>query len=199
MSPRLFAPTALCAGVALLAGCITASDTASDAVVEPVITVSEPERVAAADDPFNAAALSTLAPGMIVALRVAPAGIELEQAYMMLTPKVARRADGPGDRIVATLSGGGAEVSQTAVGDPAVLIEEQFGEQGVESGQIIRQEERSVALALPTPSLVDTLDVTVTATGQTARFDVSAVMEAYCASAAREPSCQRTSGDPVVR
>jgi hypothetical protein len=181
--------TVVALGVALLGGCVTGTD----AVVEPTIAVTQPEPIAASEDPFNVAALSGLGPGMIVEIRVSPAGIELQQAFMMLTPRTVRSADVPGDRIVATLSGGGTQVSQTATADSAVVIVESFDERGVVKGEIVRQDDRTVSLALPTPRRVDTLEVTVTSTGVTERFDVSDVMDGYCATARSEPSCERAS------
>jgi hypothetical protein len=177
----------------MLAACATGVD----AVVEPTISVSEPQRVAASEDLFNVAALADLTPGMIAMIRVSPSGIELERAFMMLTPRTPRSAEGTGERIVASLFAGGALVSQTAAADPALLVVESFDERGVVAdGEIVRREDRTVSLALPTPRLVDTLQVTVTSTGETETFDVSEVMASYCASAKGEPSCERSGEAP---
>jgi hypothetical protein len=178
---RLVLCTALVASLALLGGCATGTD----AVVEPKITVSEPRRVPAAEDPFNQAMMAALTPGLIVTVRISPSGIELQQVEMMLVPKKPRRGDEKGDRIIATSLRNGSPVSSVAATDPVVLFLEEKGQ--------ARQEDRTVSLAVPTPTRIDTLVVTVTASGESRRFDVSPVIRDYCARAKGSPTCRTAS------
>jgi hypothetical protein len=178
---RLTHYTALVASLALSGGCATGTD----AVVEPKITISDPEPVAAAEDPFNQAVLAVLTPGMIVRVRISPGGIELQQVHMMEVPKNPRRDDGQGDRIIVTSLGKGSPVSKVAATDPVVLFLEEKGQ--------ARQEDRTVSLAVPTPTLVDTLEVRVTASGETRKFDVSPVIRDYCLRAKDSPTCRAAS------
>jgi hypothetical protein len=180
---RLALCTALVASLALLGGCATGTD----AVVEPKTTISDPRPVAAAEDIFNQAVMAALTPGMIITVRISPSGIELQQVHMMLVPKNPRRADGQGDRIIVTSLGNGSPVSKVAATDPVVLFLEEKGQ--------ARQEDRTVSLAVPTPTLVDTLEVTVTASGESRKFDVSPVIRDYCARAEGSPTCRAASPD----
>ena len=186
-----------CSVAALCSGCMTPKVT--DAVVKPTITTTAPKRISASEDSFSKAMLSNLAPGLIAVVHVTPAKIELIQAYIMLTPNFTQHVEGRGDRIVAKLSTEGAQVIETTVNDPTVAIEENLDGRGPPHGRTVRTDDRSVAVALPIPRRVDTLDVTVTATGQTARFDVSRLLRAYCAEAPQVPSCQAANGLPVSR
>jgi len=179
---------ALCTLSALCAGCMGPAVT--NEVVKPTITTTGPKAVPAAEDPFNVAMLSNLAPGLIAVVHVTPQKIELVQAYIMLTPTFTRADRGRGDRIIASLSGDGAKISEAVVSDPTIAVEESFSKRGAEKARTLRTDDRSVAFSLSIPHRVDTLDIAVSATGQTAHFDVSRLLRAYCAEAPRAASCQ---------
>jgi hypothetical protein len=166
---------------ALLAACIGPTR----AVVDPIISVSQPKPIAAADDIFNIAAQAELTPGVIAIIRVSPDGIELQQALLMLVPKHAHTmANSSRDRIVVTLHGNGGQIAQATVPDPTALFVEG------PDGSAASLNDRSIAVAIPTPNFVDTLEVTVASTGQKKAFAVSSVMKGFCAAARDEPACR---------
>jgi hypothetical protein len=170
--------TVMVAGLAVVGGCATGTDT----VVDPRITVSAARPASADEDIFNAAVMSALAPGMIVTVRVTPAGIELQHAYMMLVPKTPRAPKGPGDQIIVTAFNKGTQVSQTAATDPVAVF--------LEGKSVARNEDRTVSLAITTPSLVDTLEIRVTSIRASQKFDVAPIMSAYCVATPAQPACR---------
>jgi hypothetical protein len=159
-----------------------------DVVVEPQITVSEERPVADAEDIFNVSMRAALTPGLVVTVRVAPTGLELQSARMMLVPKSPRRDPTTGDRIIIRSLGNGSIVSEVIAHDPAVAFVEG-------PGGAARQEDRTVSVALPMPTLVDTLEVGVAAsidatTRESRIFDVSRIVNEYCAQAEDTATCR---------
>jgi hypothetical protein len=194
---RLMWPAILLASVPLWDGWPKGSDglprwpgwppKGSDTVVGPRITVSERRPVAATEDVLNMYMNASLTPGLVATIRVAPGGIELQRARTMLVPKNPRREDTRGDRVIVRSLGQGALVSEVVVLDPAVVF--------LEGKTPARQEERILSVAIPTPTLVDTLEVTLsasgtaTAGGESKTFDVSHLVNEYCVRAEDTPTC----------
>jgi hypothetical protein len=183
--------TAVCAVlVATLPLCDGVAPQGRDVVVAPQITVSEPRPVADAEDIFNVSMRAALTPGLVVTVRVAPTGIELQGARMMLVPKSPRKDPTTGDRIIIRALGNESIVSEVIVHDPAVALVEG-------PGGAARREDRTVSVALPMPTLVDTLEVGALAasTDVTAReskiFDVSRIVNEYCAQAEDTAACRQ--------
>ena len=159
-----------------------------DVAVEPQITVSEERPVADTEDIFNVSMHAALTPGLVVTVRVAPTGIELQSARMMLVPKSPRRDPTTGDRIIIRLLGNESIVSEVIVHDPAVAFVEG-------PGGAARREARTVSVALPMPTRVDSLEVGVAASiDLTAReskiFEVSRIVNEYCAQAEGTAACR---------
>ena len=156
--------------------------TGRDIVVEPRITVSEPRPVAATEDTFDVSMDTTLTPGLVVTIRVSPGGIELQRTRMMLVPKNPRGGYSEGDRIVIRSLAQGSLVSEVIARDAVVMFAEGMGQ--------ARREDRTLSVAIPTPTLVDTLEITVTASGKSKTFDVSQTFQEYCARAQDNPTCR---------
>jgi hypothetical protein len=196
--PRLILPAVLLASVPLWGAWPKASDgvarwrellpKGSDVVVEPRITVSEPRPVAATEDVLNKYMNASLTPGLVATIRVTPGGIELQKAQMMLVPKRPRTDDTQGDRVIIRSLGDGSVISEVAVADAAVTSTE---------GEVrARQEDRTLSVALPMPALVDTLEVSVVAgvdapVRESKTFDVSRLVDDYCARAQASAACRR--------
>lgn len=174
------------------AALLTACARPTTAVVDPIIRVSQPQRVDAAADIFNIAAHAELTPGVIAILRLSPEGIELQQALLMLVPKHARTTANPTrDRIIVTLYGNGRQIAQAAVVDPTILFVEGPG------ASVAPLNDRSIAVAIPTTTFVDTLEVAVVSTGEKRTFAVGAVMNGFCAAARDEPACRTADSHTV--
>ena len=197
-------PSALLAGLALLAACSTGAEkgvkpTVLDASLasQPTsVSTTQPVAVEPATDVVNIAARSALAIGMVLEIHVTADGPELTHIGMMQVRKSPRgthvtvprstggrkesRADG--DWVIVEAYGKGALVSRTAVSDPALIAAEGAG--------LLTPKERTVYASLPTPRRVDTLAITATAGGETKRIDVSKVMDHFCSSAPKERACE---------
>ena len=181
--------TAVCAVlVAALPVCEGVVPQGRDVVGAPQITVSEPRPVADAEDIFNVSMRAALTPGLFVTVRVAPTGIELQSARMMLVPKSPRRDPTTGDRIIIRSLGNESIVSEVIVQDPAVAS---VGGPGGPA----RREVRTVSVALPMTTLVDSLEVGLAASSDlTAResriFEISRIVNEYCAQAEGTAACR---------
>jgi hypothetical protein len=168
-------------GTAILAGFTAVCACASSSPSTAVANASPPQRLAAAEDPLNVAMTRALTSGVLVTLRVSPQRIELKHVALMLVPANGPQEVGPGDYIIVTAYGRGTRVARSVVSDPTILVQER--------ASALRARSRIVSVTVPAPSWIDTLEVTTTASGQSARFDISSVIKNFCAFAKGEPVC----------
>ena len=145
-------------------------------------TTSEPRPIADADDPVNRLVEQTTVEGLLVELRIDGATVALESAQPARIPRRNERRDLAGDTVTVTALAGGAPAGSVTVPDELLNAEE--------GGGLVRQERRSIVAAVPTQGAVDSIEVRVSASGTTRRFDVTSAYAALCRAFREAPFCR---------
>lgn len=140
-----------------------------------------PRPMAASEDPVNRMVAAATVPGLIVSLKIDGNTIALERAQPARIPKPRDRA-ATGDTVTVTGISGARAVASVTAADPLMVA--------VEEGGVVRAEQRTIDVALPTPSAIDTIEVRLSATGATARLDVRAAYAEICRALPRDPVCE---------
>lgn len=149
---------------------------------------TEPVPIDPAADPVNRLVAAKTVSGLIVALRIEGSGIELDRTQPARIPRSRRKATATGDTVTVTGLNGGTPVAAVTVPDPTVIVMEGRG--------LARPERRTIHVALPTPRAIDAIEVRVSASGATARFDVRPAYEEICRFLPRDPMCEGKAGEP---
>jgi hypothetical protein len=142
---------------------------------------TDPVPVDPAADPVNRWVAAKTVSGLIVALRIEGPQITLERAQPARIPKPRRRSAVTGDTVTVTALSGAETVAAVTVADPTTVV--------VEGAGLTRLDRRTIHAAVPTPRAIDAIEVRVSATGATARFDVRSAYEEICRLLPRDPVC----------
>lgn len=149
----------------------------------PAGVPSEPRPLAAADDPVNQWVEAGTVDGLMLTVNVDGPTITLASAQPARIVRPRKASDVSGDRVTVRGLSSGAEISTLTVADPLVRVVEREG--------IVRAEQRTLHLALPTPSAVDEIEVHVSVSGAKARFDVRPYYAEICRVLAEHPLCRQ--------
>lgn len=144
-------------------------------------TTTEPRPIADAEDPVNRLVEQTTVDGLLVELRIDGAAVALESAQPARIPRRNDRRNLAGDTVTITAMAGAVPAGSVTVPDQMVNVEEGVG--------IVRQERRSIVAAVPTQGAVDSIEVRVSASGTTRRFDVTSAYAALCRAFREAPFC----------
>jgi hypothetical protein len=149
---------------------------------------TEPAPLDPAADPVNRLVREQTVSGLIVALRIDGSQVTLERAQPARIPKPRRKAPAAGDTVTITALSGGSPVAAVTVPDGTVIV--------VEGSGLVRPDRRTVHAAVPTPRAIDAIEVRVSVTGATARFDVRPAYEEICRLLPRDPVCAGKATEP---
>ena len=149
-------------------------------------TLIPPRPVARADDPVNRYILRNTADGLVVTVRIDGAELSLERALPARVPRARRPRRLAGDRITVTAFAGDRALGSVTVPDRTVSA--------LEHGGLIRQERRTLSIAVPAPGRVDAVEVRVSANGASRRFDVREAYAPLCRAAPTSPLCRGRGG-----
>ncbi|MEO5580734.1 MAG: hypothetical protein ABIR58_08745 [Gemmatimonadaceae bacterium] len=139
----------------------------------PAVRDLEPRPMSAADDPVNRQAASNI-DALVLTVTIDSTSIRLDRVTLARIPRgAAQRFSGAGgDRVTAIGFAAGARVSDASAPDAVLNAQEGVG--------LMRLTKRQVVLSLPAPRALDTVEVSATATGATARLDVRSAYALYC-------------------
>jgi hypothetical protein len=142
---------------------------------------TEPAPLDPAADPVNRLVAAQTVSGLIVALRIDGAKVTLERAQPARIPKPRRKGPVEGDSVTVTALSGESRVAAVTVPDQTVIVMERTG--------MSRPDRRTLHVALPTPRAIDAIEVRVSASRATARFDVRSAYDEICRLLPRDPVC----------
>lgn len=157
---------------------------ASPAIGQPrprAETTSEPRPVAESEDPVNRYVRRHTVDGLVVRLAIDGASIALLGAQPARVPRRNADPDLRGDTVTITAFTRDRAVGTTRVADRTMAALERVG--------VVRQARRTIAVALPTPGMVDSIEVRVSASGASQRFDVNPAYAEICRALPRAPVC----------
>lgn len=171
---------------AVLASCLVLQGAFLPAQSQDRITAPAPLDPAA--DPVNRLVAANTVSGLIVALRIDGVQVALVRAQPARIPKPRRKGPLAGDTVTVIALSGGAPVATVTVRDPTVIVTERTG--------LTRPDRRTIHAALPTPRAIDAIEVRVSTTGATARFDVREAYDEICRLLPRDPVCATSAVGP---
>lgn len=159
---------------------LTASACASDHYKELTAATSDPVAVDHAVD--NKVVMENLETGLVATLRINGANISITKLQIRMIPRTDKLPN-QGELITIKGLSNGKTVTEIKTPDTRLNVQENKG--------IVFLEKRTIAFALPMPQFIDTLEVTIPATGKTKKLSISKQLSKLCKKHKKLKECSR--------
>jgi len=134
-----------------------------------------PASLAPADDPVQRLQTESTVDGLVIALNIDGASVQLQSATLARIPRPTTKADESNrERVTVVGFAGGERVSEASAPDSVINASEEKG--------IVRLTKRQVVLLLEAPRALDTIEVKAPATNASGSLGVRDAYAPYCPS-----------------